>query len=154
MTATAATTTTTTTTKQSKGKPQPPLAAPRDDGEDAPRIERHFGVDVDMRRVTMTDTGPSITSMVPLLPKYVLEIHKSDDKSEVDPVFVCNGDYQCTVRRGRRVVVSVVIVDALRRAVSGRVDPVTLDVSNVPSYPFTAAPYDGDLPIGAEIVDE
>lgn len=149
MTATA-----TDTTKQSKTKPQPPAAPPREADADAPRIERHFGVDIDMRRVTMTDTGPSITSMVPLLPKYVLEIHKSEDKSEVDPVFVCNGDYQCTVRRGRRVVVSVVIVDALRRAISGRVDPITLAVTNVQSYSFAAVPYDGDLPIGAEIVDE
>ncbi len=90
----------------------------------------------------------SVTQLVPTLPKYILEIHRSDDKNAVDPVFVANGDYQVTLKRGVAVVASEATVTVLRDAITGLVDPQTKEVRHVPSYPFSAIPYDGPEKIG------
>jgi hypothetical protein len=104
---------------------------------------------------TKTTTTPqqqiealSVAQLVPTMQKYVVEILRSDDKNAVDPVFIGNGDYQVTLKRGIPVVVPQAVVTVLRDAITGIVDAQTKEVVDVPSYPFTAIPYDGDEPIG------
>jgi hypothetical protein len=100
------------------------------------------------KQTTTPEREVSIAQLVPTMPRYIVEIHKSDDKNAVDPVFLSNGDYQVTLKRGMPVVAPEAIVTVLRDAITGIVDPQTKEVSNVPSYPFTAVPYEGDEPIG------
>lgn len=91
---------------------------------------------------------PSIAAIVDKQPRFVLTIHKTDRKGEDDPVYVCNGDYSVTVKRGVPVVVPQAVVAALEDTITGVVDSESMAVSDARTYPFTAVPYSGKEPIG------
>lgn len=88
----------------------------------------------------------SIKRSVPSQPKFMLEIARSADKAENNrPIQIQNGDYIAVIQRGRRVIVPLAVISILRDATS------TVDGREVPTYPFSAQPYDGRLPVGTEV---
>jgi len=101
--------------------------------------------------MTKTKTPEDVVSVrarVPFMPKYIVEIATSEVPGAPDPVFLGNGDYQVTVKRGIPVVCSEASLTVLKDAITGIVDPITHEVKDVPSYPFSARLYEGDQPIG------
>lgn len=104
-----------------------------------------------MATKTPTVSDVSVVRLSRSMPKFILEIPESDAEGAVDPVYLSNGDYGVTLKRGKRVVVPEALVTVLRDAIQGVMDPKTKVVRQVPSYPFNALPYEGDLPIGTEV---
>lgn len=98
-----------------------------------------------------TEETVSVLALVPGMQKYVVEIASSEMPGAVDPVFISNGDYKCTIKRGIPVVVPEAVVTVLRDAKTGVMDQETRIMREVPSYPFSAVPYHGDEKIGSRM---
>lgn len=93
----------------------------------------------------------SVAALARTQPKFILEIHRTENKFAIDPIDIANGDYITRIARGRRVVVPKCVIEVLKDAVSERIDPRTLARTKFHNYPYTAVPYDGPLPIGTEV---
>ncbi|HEU4621637.1 MAG TPA: hypothetical protein VFS42_05390 [Burkholderiaceae bacterium] len=100
---------------------------------------------------TVSTPDFSVLRHVRSMPKYIVEIHRSDAEDAIDPVPVQNGDYFTVIRRGRRVVVPEAVVTVLNDARGQRLNSDTKKWESYVSYPYSAVPYNGDLPIGTEV---
>ncbi|MBA3599513.1 MAG: hypothetical protein H0W40_19410 [Methylibium sp.] len=104
-----------------------------------------------MATKTPTVSDVSVVALARSMQKYIVEIPESELEGAVDPVYISNGDYGATLKRGKRVVVPECVISVLRNAIQGVMDPKTRIVREVPSYPFNAEKYDGDMEIGTEV---